>query len=333
MRPSIRLISVVSPAWNEAASLRELVSRIRQATQRTGHSYEILIVENGSTDNSIEVLKELSRSEPCLRYIKLSRNFGHQGALIAGLEACRGDCAITIDADLQQPPELINEMVHLWEEGYDVVYTTKEEHNIRFIKKLGMKLFYRLMSFMAHMKLNYGQSDFRLIDRKVIDTLNGIPEREKFLRGLIYWMGYNQIGLKYKVDHRFSGESKFSLSALVKFALNGIFAFSIFPLRVYLYSGVLLSSLCLMYAIFIGSLKLASMMFPEYLKSVVLPPGWVAVVYLVTFFGGFQLIGIGLLGEYLGKTLKQVKGRPVYIVTEDSDKVSKDIEESPLYEQ
>lgn len=324
MSQTKKTVSVVSPAYNESESLPELVRRVKSSLASTSCDYEILIVENGSVDTSIDILKKFHQEDPRVRYLKLSRNFGHQGALIAGLENCTGDCAITIDADLQQPPELIPEMIRLWEAGNDVVFTTKDEaHPFISIKKIGMSIFYKFMSVVAQMKLSYGQSDFRLIDRKVIDVLKNIPEREKFLRGLIYWMGYKQTGLKYKVADRIAGESKFSFFKLFKFAFDGIFAFSIFPLRIYLIAGVVMSGICLGYGFWMVVAKILERIFPYYGRLGYFPPGWVSVVYLVTLIGGFQLIGIGLLGEYLGLAIKEVKGRPSYIVVEDSSSEKK----------
>ncbi len=312
----IPTLSVVFPVYDEEGNLPVLYDRVLEAIRDTGMAYELVFVDNGSTDGSLLVIKGLAERDTRVRYVSLSRNFGHQGGLVAGLSYAQGDAVITTDADLQHPPSLIPEMVRLWREGYEVVYTSKRNTHLGGLKGLQVRLFYSIMSKVSGLKLSFGQSDFRLLDRKLVDVLLDIPEYRKFLRGTVEWMGFRQTGVEYEVTERYTGESKFSYGTLISFALDGILAFSTLPLRWVAAMGALVSSVALLYAIIVVVLGILSATG----GAVSLPPGWATVASAITFFGGVQLLAIGIVGEYLGRVYEQTKGRPVFIVREMSDR-------------
>lgn len=305
-------VSVVFPVWNEEGNLETLYEQVREACQKAGASYEMLFVDNGSNDRSLEIIKRLRDTDPCVRFVSLSRNFGYQGGILAGLSYTRGEAVITMDADLQHPPSLIPEMIALWRQGYEVVYTIKRSAQLSGLKLQQMRLFYWLMSKLSGLKLSFGQSDFRLLDRKVADVIVAIPEYRKFLRGLVDWVGFRQVGLAYDVAPRRAGRSKFGYRELVSFAWDGILAFSIVPLRILFATGVIVASVSLAYVAFVVALGVMRL----FGSKVDLPAGWVTLVASGMFLGSIQLIGIGLLGEYLGRLYDQTKGRPVFIVRE-----------------
>lgn len=311
------LVSIVAPAYNEEENLVSLYQEVVRAMEADNRRFELLIVENGSNDRSIDILKALNKKDERLNYLSLSRNFGHQGAIIAGLEWANGDVVVTMDADLQHPPQMIPKMLALWEKGFDVVYTTKREVKEQpIMRRLVNGVFYSILSKLSGLELTGGQSDFRLIDRKALNALLRLPERNKFLRGLTRWIGFRQVGLEYNVAPRLSGNSKFRMGHLVKFALDGVLSFSVFPLRILSVLGLIVSFTAFFYGVFfILGVKLYALVMDN---SVVLPPGWVTVATAVIFFGGINLMGIGLIGEYVGRIYDETKGRPVYIIKEHS---------------
>ncbi|MCB1144934.1 MAG: glycosyltransferase family 2 protein [Leptospiraceae bacterium] len=307
------MISVISPIYNEAESLFELCERIIAAISKTGEDYEIILVENGSWDDSLKIMKELHRKNSRIKYVSLSRNFGHQGGIMAGIHSARGDVVVSLDGDLQHPPEHITEMINLWKTGYDVVFTIKrgkaDHDDWRFLPSA---IFYRIMNLFTEVKLSYGQSDFRLMDRKVVEVIKNIPEKNIFLRGMVEWVGFKQIGIMYDTQPRQKGESKFRLKNYIRFALDGIFSFSIIPLRFLLFSGLVISSFCLLYALFV--ILIYFLKFEGY--DIYIPRGWGTLALGLVFFSSVQLIGIGILGEYIGRIYTQVKKRPDYIIKE-----------------
>jgi dolichol-phosphate mannosyltransferase len=308
-------VSMVFPVYNEEGNLEVLYESVRQALFQADVSYEMVFVDDGSADGSLEIIKGLAKQDPCVRYISLSRNFGHQSGLFAGMSYSRGDAVITMDTDLQHPPPLILEMVRLWREGYEVVYTTKRNSQFSRLTGYQAQFAYWLLSKGSGLKLSFGQSDFRLLDRKVVTALLAIPEYRKFLRGMVDWLGFRQVGLEYYVPPRYSGQSKLSYRARVSFALDGILAFSTLPLRWMLGIGVIIAGAALLYALVatvLGILSLSG-------AGAQLPPGWATLAAAITFFGAVQLIAIGVLGEYIGRIYEQTKGRPVFIVRETSD--------------
>jgi len=308
-----RLLSVVAPAYNESDGLSQFVREVSAAAGPLADETEILVVDDGSHDDTRRTLVGLQEQHPDLRWIGLSRNFGHQAALVAGLEHARGDVVITIDADLQHPPELFPRMVERWREGYDVVYTTKGDSRraLSLRRRLMMRAGYAVLRFVSGLKLEFGQSDFRLLDRAVVNSLTSMPERDKFLRGLIDWMGFRQTGIEYEPRERFSGEEKYTFRQLLHLVTTGVFAFTILPLRLFTAFGATIALLALVYAVFAivaGAVALATSN-PE-----LSPPGWATLSSAITFLGGVQLIGIGLLGEYIGRIYDQTKGRPTYVI-------------------
>ena len=313
---SLPTLSIVFPVYDEEGNLPALYDRVTEVLRDVGLRYELVFVDNGSTDGSLMVLKGLADRDPCVRYVSLSRNFGHQGGLVAGLSYAQGDAVITMDADLQHPPSLIPEMVQLWREGYEAIYTSKRNTHLGGLRGLQVRLFYAAMSRVSGLKLSFGQSDFRLLDRKLVNVLLNIPEYRKFLRGTVEWMGFRQTGLEYDVTERYSGESKFSYMTLISFALDGILAFSSLPLRWVAALGALVSTAALLYAVIVVILGILSATG----AGVSLPPGWATVASAIAFFGGVQLLAIGVVGEYLGRVYEQTKGRPVFIVRETSDR-------------
>jgi glycosyltransferase involved in cell wall biosynthesis len=311
-RGALRLLSVVAPAYNEEEGLSRFVDEVRAAVAPLADDYEILVVDDGSTDKTREVLAELHARYPHMRWLGLSRNFGHQAALMAGLEHARGDVVITMDSDLQHPPSLLPRMVELWREGYDVVYTTKAEvaaFSLR--RRLMMKVGYKVLRLVSGLNLTFGQSDFRLLDRAVLDTLVAMPERDKFLRGLISWVGFRQTGIEYQVGRRFAGSEKYTFRQLLHLVTTGVFSFTVLPLRLFTAFGVTIALLSMAYGAFAvvsGAVALATNN-PE-----LSPPGWATLAAAITFLGGVQLIGIGLLGEYIGRIYDETKRRPTYVV-------------------
>jgi polyisoprenyl-phosphate glycosyltransferase len=312
-RPRPGLLSVVAPAYNEAEGLPQLIEELRSVLGPLADDYEIIIVDDGSSDETLEVLSDLNERDARVRWVSLSRNFGHQAALLAGLEQARGDVVISMDADLQHPPALLPTMVQRWREGSEVVYTVKRAGEGVFSpwRRLLMWLGYGVLRTVSGMKLQFGQSDFRLLDRAVVDALLAIPEREKFLRGLVDWIGFRQIGIEYHPQPRFAGEEKYTFRQLLRLVTTGVFAFSIVPLRLFTAGGFAMALLAFIYgvyaviagayAIFTGDIGVS-------------PPGWASIAAAISFLGGLQLIGIGLLGEYLGRVYDQTKGRPTYVV-------------------
>jgi polyisoprenyl-phosphate glycosyltransferase len=301
----LETLSVVVPVFNEDAVLRAFYERLTASLEGIPGRAEILFVDDGSTDRSAAVLEELARRDARVRVIGFTRNFGHQAALCAGLDHCQGDAAIMIDADLQDPPELIRDFHAAWKEGFDVVYGARHRLREGVVKRIVYHLFYRLLRSLANIDIPLDTGDFSLVDRRVIDGLKALPERTRFLRGLRSWVGYRQRGIEYVRDARAAGESKYSLGKLVKLAFDGIVSFSTVPLRLALYMGVLVSAgasgviLGLIYLRLSHSFEL---------------PGWTSLMVIVLFLGGIQLITVGIVGEYVARIYEEVKERPLYLV-------------------
>lgn len=312
-----QLISVVVPALNEAEGLPRLVEELEAVLPPLAEDYEILVVDDGSADSTLEVLATLNRRNPRVRYLSLSRNFGHQAAILAGLANARGEIVVSMDADLQHPPEMLPEMVDLWRNGNDVVYTVKKASsgNQSRMRRLLMRVGYAILRRVSGMDLQFGQSDFRLLDRAVLDALIGMPEREKFLRGLVDWIGFRQIGVEYEVRPRFAGVEKYTFRQLLRLVTTGVFSFSILPLRLFTFVGVTIACLAFLYGLFAVVAGAYALIVGDVSVS---PPGWASVAAAITFLGGVQLIGIGLLGEYLGRVYDQTKGRPAFVIRQAS---------------
>lgn len=308
------MISIISPVYNEADNLEELCRRIKSAMEASRRDYELILVDNGSTDRSLEVIKGLRNKDARVKYISLSRNFGHQGGILAGMTHASGAAVISLDSDLQHPPEIMPGLIEKWEKGYEVVFTIKKANGRG--ERLGLiptRIFYRLISAISDINLNYGQSDYRLLDRKVVDVILNIPEKNKFLRGIVEWVGFSQASVEYEIEPRKSGESKFSFRNYLNFAFDGIFSFSTVPLRVFLWSGIVIAFLCGLWGICYIVMGAVNLFYPE---TNLMPPGSATITVSILFLGGVQLIGIGILGEYLGRVYLQTKERPDFIVKE-----------------
>ena len=299
-------ISVVAPVHNEAPGLAEFFSRLIPVLDGLGTSYEIICVDDGSSDNSLERLLELRERMPALKVLSLSRNFGKDVAVSAGFDYARGAAVVPIDADLQDSPELIERMVAKWREGYDVVYATRGRRaGESWFKRMTARYFYRVLDRITDIPIPHDTGDFRLLDRRVVDVLVRLPERTRFMKGLFAWVGFKQTALMFDREPRHTGASKWSYWRLWNFALDAITSFSSLPLRVWSYVGVVIALFSFLYAVFLAGLKI--------IRGVDVP-GYISLMVVVLFFGGVQLITLGIIGEYMARMYNEVKGRPLYLV-------------------
>lgn len=301
------MISVIIPAYNEAGNIKMIAQRVLEQL-RNIESFEIIFVDDGSTDATLEEIKEIIKNMDNIKLISLSRNFGHQNALKAGLDYSAGDCVISMDADLQHPPELLCQLINKWKEGYDVVYTIrKDTHGISWMKKVTSKIFYKIINRLSDVEIPLGAADFRLLDRKVVNELKKMDEKWLFIRGLISWLGFKQIGIEYTAQPRHIGNSKYSIAKMMAFAIQGITSFSILPLRVSLLFGGIISFIAFLYAIYALYIK--------FFTNIAIT-GWTSLLISVLFLGGIQLFVLGIIGEYLGKMFIEGKSRPNYVIKE-----------------
>ncbi|MGF7214900.1 dolichol-phosphate mannosyltransferase [Spirosoma lacussanchae] len=303
-------ISVIIPCFNEQQVIRETYMRLTRVMQANFSAYELLFVNDGSRDYTLSILKELASQDEHVHIISLSRNFGHQPAVSAGIENCTGDLAIIIDADLQDPPELIPDMVRMYEaEGCNVVYAVRKQRQGETVfKRVTAKWFYRIINYLSEVPLPVDTGDFRLIDRKVIDAFNRLEERNKYIRGLISWVGFKQVPIYYERAERFAGETKYPLSKMLKFARTSLLYFSNKPLRLASSIGIfsVIIALCLtMWVLY------TTFFLPDRLVQ-----GWSSTLIVVMFFGGTQMLTVGILGEYLGSIFNEIKKRPEFIIDE-----------------
>jgi polyisoprenyl-phosphate glycosyltransferase len=305
---SYYMVSVVAPVFNERDTVAELVRRIATVLDDVGARSEIILVNDGSSDGSIDVLRTLIASYSNLKVVDLSRNFGHQAAMYAGICHSAGDVVILMDGDLQDPPELIPRMLELWQEGNSVVYAVRHKRKEGLLKRLAYATYYRLLQKLAYITIPLDTGDFSLIDRRVADLLKQMPERNKFLRGLRSWVGFKQVALPYDRDARYAGEPKYTLRKLVQLALDGVVSYSFVPLRVSFVFGATISG---------ASFVLAMVYFTQRIfTGHSIPPGFTTIAVLVLFLGGIQLLTIGLLGEYIGRIYDEVKRRPEFVERE-----------------
>jgi glycosyltransferase involved in cell wall biosynthesis len=302
--------SIAVPVYNEVDSLPELYPRVRAVMESLGESWELILIDDGSTDGSTEVIKSLSAEDRRVRPVIFARNFGHQIAITAGLDYSRGEVVIIMDADLQDPPEVITDLVAKWREGYEVVYAVREERvGESWFKKFTAAFFYRVINRITDVNIPLDTGDFRLVDRKVVDTLNKMRERHRFPRGMAAWVGFRQIGVPYKRAARFAGETKYPFNKMLRLALNAITGFSYFPLQLATYFGFVCAGISALAIPIVIVLRLAgSQAFF----------GQATTLIAVLFLGGVQLISLGILGEYVGRIYDEAKGRPLYIVREES---------------
>lgn len=301
-----KMISVVVPAFNEQDNLPLLVAELVPLL-RTYGPYEVIIVNDGSSDRTEEVIRSLHRDNPHIHLISFARNFGHQYALKAGLDHARGDCVISMDADLQHPVSLLPDMIREWQNGYDVVYTIRREtEHETWFKKTTSRLFYRLFNFLTGLKLPAGAADFRLLDRQVVDQIRLLPERMLFLRGMISWMGYRQKGIEYTPAERRHGVSHYTLSRMLSLARTGAVSFSLKPLRLAIFLGLLVACL--------GCLFTAYVIYMRLFNGAVIT-GWASLMSISLILGGAQLFVMGIIGEYIGMIFLESKHRPQYIIS------------------
>ena len=298
--------SIVVPVFNELENIPELYRRLRATLDSVGETWELVLVDDGSTDGSTERIRELAAKDKRVRPVIFARNFGHQVAITAGWDYARGDAVVIMDADLQDPPEVILELIARWREGYEVVYAVRaEREGESWFKKATASLFYRLIYRITDVKIPLDSGDFRLLDRKVVEVLKTMRERHRFPRGMAAWVGFRQIGVAYKRAVRYSGETKYPFKKMFRLALNAITGFSYFPLQLATYFGFLSAGISIVAIPVVIVMRLTG-------SQAFL--GQASTLIAVLFLGGVQLISLGVLGEYIGRLYDEAKGRPLYIV-------------------
>lgn len=302
------IYSIIAPIYNEIESLPLLYSRVKEVMDSSNETWELILVDDGSTDGSTEKIRELAQADKTVRPVIFARNFGHQVAITAGWDYARGDAIVIIDADLQDPPETILELAKKWKEGYEVVYAVRgERQGESWFKLWTASLFYRLIYRITDVKIPVDTGDFRLMDRKVVNVLKQMKERHRFPRGMSAWVGFKQIGVTYKRAARHAGVTKYPFSKMFRLALNAITSFSYFPLQVATFFGFLSAGMSILAIPLVMILRLAGSHFFE---------GQTTTLISVLFLGGVQLISLGILGEYIGRLYDEAKGRPLYIIRE-----------------
>jgi len=304
-----KTVSVVVPVWNERGNLPLLIEQVEAVFASLPYKLSFIFVEDSSTDGTLEYIKQQATAHNHIFYISLTKSFGHQNALKAGLDRADTDAVIMMDGDLQHPPSLIPELLAHWEKGYDIVYTIRNDHQeIPLLKKRTSNLFYDVINNLSDIELEQGAADFRLMDKKVVNVFRTFTESDIFMRGLVKWMGFPQIGIEYTSALRYQGESKYTLKRMLRFALQGITSFSTRPLYIAAYLGFFFSLFSLLYIPYI--------IYSYFFGTMVL--GWPSVIATIAFFGGLQLMILGIIGMYLGKLFMQSKHRPHYIVKESN---------------
>ena len=305
---SIVKYSIVIPVYNEQEVIHETYRRLTEVMRSTKEAYELLFVNDGSKDRTAEIIKEYSEQDPAVVLLDFARNFGHQIAITAGMDYARGEAVVVIDADLQDPPELILEMIEKWKQGFDVVYAKRTKRKGEtYFKKQTAAMFYRFLRAMTDIDIPLDTGDFRLLDRKVCNQMNSIQEKNRFVRGLVSWVGFKQIAVEYERDERLAGESKYPLKKMLKLSMDGITSFSYKPLKLASYAGVTLSGIGFIYLLVVMYLKL-------FTDSTI--TGWSSLIVIQLFFSGIILIILGMIGEYIGRIYDETKNRPLYIVRE-----------------
>ena len=304
----MKKISFVVPVFNEEENIHEFYRRLTQVMAPLPYDYEILFIDDGSKDRTSQLIWELAEKDPNVQGYVFARNFGHQLALTCGLDQSTGDAVISMDGDLQHPPEMVPELLKKWEEGFEIVQTVrKATEDATWFKNITSRLYYKLINSMSEVRITPGGSDFRLMDRKAVDALNRFRERARFIRGMVNNLGFRYTTLEFVAPPRFAGHSKFNLRKMLRFALDGITAFSRVPLRLALYVGCIAG---------LGSILLIGHVI--YVKYIIQDavPGWTTLAAAEFFLGGVELIGIGIVGEYVGRIFDEVKQRPLYIIRE-----------------
>jgi len=304
-------ISLIVPVLDEEESIGIFLAAINEHLATLPAELEILFVDDGSTDNTIAEIKRAQEDDGRVRYIKLSRNFGKEAAMTAGLDHATGDAVIPMDVDLQDPPKLINEFFRLWQEGYDTVYGLRRDRNEDTRgKRASANMFYRVFNWLSHTEIPANTGDYRLMDRRVVEALKKLPERNRFMKGMFAWPGFSSIGVEYSRPARHAGQTKWNAWKLWNFAIDGLTSFSTWPLRVWTYIGLSVAMLSLIYMSYI------------IIRTIILGvdwPGYASIMSAILFFGSVQLISIGVLGEYIGRLYIEAKNRPLYLVERDSN--------------
>ncbi len=306
------MISVVVPAYNESAVIRILYDRVAAAAGSWGDEWELIVVDDGSSDSTFHLCTQIASTDPHLKILSFARNFGHQAAVTAGLAYASGDIVAVLDADLQDPPEQLLRFIDKCREGYDVVYAVRTERKEGPFKRSAYFLYYRLLKMLAEIDIPLDSGDFCVLSRRVLDAMNALPERNRFVRGLRSWVGFRQVGLSYERQARLAGDVKYTFSKLVKLGLDGVFNFSYRPLHLLVLIGMTVG----LFAMFGGVL-----VFLQYVTNTTVlgynphgATGWTSTMIVMLFIAGAQLFGMGLLGEYIGRIFEEIKARPVYIV-------------------
>jgi len=321
MRPDNRKIalSIVAPAYNESVNLDMLYDRITKVMADLDVDYHVIIIDDGSTDGTFNILKKIHQRDNRWKGIRLSRNYGHQVAISAGLSEATGDAVIILDSDLQDPPEVISTFLDHWKSGYDVVYAIRKNRKENIFKRYCYKLFYKMLNAVSYIKIPMDAGDFSLIDHRVVKALNAMPEHNRFIRGLRAWVGFSQIGIPVERDERHSGTPGYSLSKLVTLSADGFFSFSWFPVRLLTMIGIT--------SVTLGFIYLTVVLYLRITYSIDIP-GWTTLVFAVIGFGGAQLVGLGIIGEYVRRIFDEVRNRPQYLVdTTTDDPSSPDVHE------
>lgn len=302
-------IAIVIPSYNEATNIDVLIHALNETIQNINYTFKFIFVDDGSSDETVAILKEKSKEHQHIFYLELSRNFGHQNALKAGIDLVRNDvdAIISMDGDMQHPPKIIPKLIQKWEEGFEVVYTIrKEDKKLGFLKNKTSNLFYSLMNKLSDIKFEPGTADFRLIDKKVAQVFSDFTENELFIRGIINWVGFKQFAIHYEPNERYSGKSKYTVGKMMRFAVLGITSFSTKPLSIAIILGISLSIMAFIFYI-------AYVLYSIYYGHVI--SGWASVITTVVFFGGLNLVVLGIIGVYIGKLFMQSKGRPNYLIS------------------
>lgn len=306
----MKTISVILPVYYEEEVLPETYRRMTKVMQgMTGTDYELVFVNDGSRDKTLEMLREISSKDSHVAVVSFSRNFGHQVAITAGMDYARGDAVVVIDADLQDPPELIPEMVQRWSEGWQVVHAKRKKRRGESVfKRWTAGLFYRFIDALSEIRLPRDVGDFKLLDRAVVDALQQIREKNRYVRGMVAWLGFRQTEVLFERDPRFAGETKYPLSKMLRFAMDGITSFSLKPLKLATRLGFL--------SIVIGLLLVVWVLISKYIYPESTVSGWSSLLIAVVFFGGVQLLTIGIMGEYIGRIYDETRNRPLYVIDE-----------------
>ncbi len=299
-------ISLIIPMYNEEDNIETLFKRVIDTLEKLKLTYEIICVNDGSKDRTLEILINYHQTNQAIKVVNLSRNFGKDIALTAGIDCAHGNAVIPIDADLQDPPELIGEMIQKWQEGYDIVYATRESRQGEtWFKRFTANIFYILLDKITKVHIPKNTGDFRLLDRQVVEAIKRLPERTRFMKGIFAWVGFKSISIVFERQPRLQGNTKWNYWKLWNFALDGITSFSVLPLKVWTYMGLVISLISLVYASF---LVIRTIFFG------IDVPGYASLMVTILFLGGIQLITLGIIGEYLGRVYEEIKGRPLYLV-------------------